>query len=60
MCISSIRQTYKRSVFSNSEKKHSSLILEFKANEITIVEFIQESALVRLKPFAEIESEFDV
>ena len=42
------------------KKTYSQLILEFNANEITIVEFIQESVFVRLKPFAEIESEFDV
>ena len=41
-------------------KKNSWLILELNANESTIVEFIQEYVFVRLKPFAEIESKFDV
>ena len=65
MCISSIRQIPSDRLASilHSQilkKNHSSLILEFNANEITIVEFIQESVFVNLKPFAEIESEFDV
>ena len=65
MCISSIRQIPSNKLAgilhsSILKKNHSWLILEFNANEIIIVEFIQESVFVRLKPFAEIESEFDV
>ena len=41
-------------------KSHLKLILVFTANKIKIVEFTQESVFMRRKPYAEIESKFDV
>ena len=56
----SIRQTYLHISYVNSEKSYSPLVLVFNANEIKIVEFIQESVFMHRKPCAAIESEFDV